>query len=400
LAIWAGLSFVAVPAFAQDEFAHPVPYTFDGGPLGQLEGDAAADGYFFAQSGASRHSAVGNHSTGGRLEAWEVELIKPTNPADIWGFTLQAAEYQDINLGLNKPKNVNGDRFQTGPIRSAYLSIAPIPDFKVSAGQLPSIEGFESVFPWNNPVALRTAVNPSQNSNSKGIELDYDHGPYSGSLIFGDGYDTNVYNYLQFSGTDKFDAHNQFTIYGGAPVGVTGPNAFAYGEGGSPPGGADGVGGQQQLAVVNSNMIGAYYTWRNGGLTIIPEVQFQFTPKLTRFANDTSGGVSDNIPEDTGNFVAALFAMYKFPDTHYSIAGWAEYGTSYGSAAQDLWFAAPNQKLAGFTVAPAWKYNKIYVRLNMGYVHLLNLGIPVAGYGGQGMERDQVIGLTEFGFVF
>ena len=391
---------VASGARAQDEFAHPQSYKFDGGPLGELEGNAAVDGYFFWQSGSGNGSAVGHYATGSKIDAWEVELSKKTGPNDILGFTLQAAEYQDINLGLNKPKNVNDDRFQTGPIRSAYVTLAPIPDFRVSVGQVPSIEGFESVFPWNNPVALRTAANPPQNSNSKGIQLDYDHGPFSGTVIFGDGYDTNDYNYVQFSGTYKFDANNQFTVYGGVPVGVTGPNAFAYGEGGSPPSGGDGVGGQQQLAVVNSNMIGAWYTWRDDGLTIIPELQFQYTPKLTQFANETSGGNSDDIPAGTSEFVAALFAMYRFPDTHFSISGWAEYGTSQGSAAQDVWFSAPNQKLVGVAIAPAWKYDKIFVRLDMGYVHLLDLGTPAAGYGSMGTSKDTVIGLTEFGFVF
>jgi ABC-2 type transport system permease protein len=30
------------------------------------------------------------------------------------------------------------------------------------------------------------------------VQLDYDHGPFSASLLFSDGYDTNVFNYFQF----------------------------------------------------------------------------------------------------------------------------------------------------------------------------------------------------------
>jgi hypothetical protein len=395
--------FSIAPAQAQEEFAHPESYTFDGGPLGQLKGNAAVDGYFFLQSGAGDGSTVGNHSTGAKVNAWEVEVSKTATVNDFWGFGVQAAQYQDINLGLNKPKNVTDSRFQTGPIRTVYFAIAPVQDFKLSVGQLPSLEGYESVFPWNNPVALRTAVNPSQNSNSKGVELDYDHGPYSGSLMFSDGYDTNVYNYFTWQGTVKFDPNNSLTIYGGAPVGVTGPNAFAYGEGGMPTGGPFGVGGQQQLAVVNSNMIGAWYTWKSGNLTVIPELQYQFTPKLTQFSSaawTAASGVSDDIPKYTANFVAALFGIYKIPDTHFSISGWVDYGTSIGTAPQDVWFAAPNQKLVGVAIAPAWKYNKIYVRVNLGYNHLLNTGTPVSGYGSTGTGKDTAIGTTEFGFVF
>jgi hypothetical protein len=409
LSICAALWCLSIPAHAQDRFdqlshpdwfAHPESYKFDGGPLGELEGNAAADAYFFAQSGASDKSAVGPHSTGFKWGAWEVELAKKTSPTEILGFTVQAAEYQPINLGLSTPKDVNANRFQTGPLRTGYASLAPTPDLKISVGQVPSIEGFESVFPWNNPVAVRTAANPAQNSNSKGIQLDYDHGPLSATVIYSDGYDTNIFDYLQFSGTYKFPAGNQLTVYAGVPVGVTGPNAFAYGEGGASAGGANGVGGQQQLAVVNSNIIGAWYTWRVDSLTIIPELQFQYTPKLTQFANQTSGGVSDDIPKGTGAFVAALFAIYKIPQTNFSVSGWAEYGTSEGSAAQDVWFAAPNQKLAGFAIAPAWKYNKLFVRQNLGYVHLLNVGTPADGFGGSGASKNTVISVTEFGFVF
>jgi len=409
LAICAGLLCVSTGAYGQilqtfvnrpDEFAHPVPHSFDGGPLGELEGSAAFDGYFFGESGAGDGSAVGRYSVGARANAWETEVGKKVTETDFWGFAVQAGEYQDINLGLNRPKNINANRFQTGPIRSAYVTIEPIQDYKISVGQLPSVEGFESVYPWNNPVALRTALNPPQNSNSKGVQLDYDHGPFSGVLMYSDGYDTNDFNYISWLASYKFDASNQLNVYGGANLGTTGPNAFAYGEGNASPGGANGVGGQAQLAVVNSDMIGAWYSWRHKSLTIIPEVQLQYTPKLTQFANVTSGGISDNIPKGTGEFVATLFAIYKFADTPYSISGWVEYGSSWGSAAQDVWFNAPGQTLVGFAIAPAWKYNKLYARLNLGYVHLVDEGTPAAGYGSAGTGRDSFTSLMEFGFVF
>jgi hypothetical protein len=419
VAIATGLLSAAMPVYAQEtssyttvltsvraseeemsQFAHPQSYAFDGGPLGQLQGNAAFSGYFFAQTGAGDNSTVGSYTTGARFNAWEIEVVRPTNVTNFWGFGVQAAEYQDVNLGLNAPKNVNGDRFQTGPIRTAYIAIAPAQGFKISGGQLPSLEGYESVFPWNNPSMLRTALNPAQNSNSKGGELDYTNGPFTGSLMFSDGYDTNVFNYFTWLGNVKFDANNELSIYGGTHFGSTGPNAFAYGEGGMPSGGKFGVGGQQQLAVVNSTMIGAWYTWRYGNLSIIPEVQYQFTPALTKYAADTSGGFSDDIPGYTSAFVAALFGIYKIPNTHFSISGWVNYGTSNGSGDQDVWFAAPNQKLVGLAVAPAWKYKNIYARLNVGYAHLLNLGTPVSGYGNSGTQRDTLIGTMEFGVVF
>ena len=81
----------------------------------------------------------------------------------------------------------------------------------------------------------------------------------------------------QYLATAKIDSNNNITVYGGVPLGTTGPNTFAYGEGGASAGGANGNGGQGQLAAVNSTMVGGWYTWKAGDLAVIPEVQGQWT---------------------------------------------------------------------------------------------------------------------------
>lgn len=396
-AICAGLSCVGMPAYALDG---PAPVEFDGGPLGQLDFAAAVDGYVFAQSGTSSDphtSIVGDQATGAKVTAWMTEVHKATG----WlQFTVQAAEYQNINLGTNKPNEVNPDRFQTGPIRSAFATLAPTDNLKLSVGQLPSLEGYETVFAWNNPVGVRTVIAEPENTNSKGIQLDYTQGQYSGTLLFSDGYDTGDYNYLQFSGTDKINQNNNFTIFGGVSMGTTGPNVFNYGSGGLPTDAANGVGAQGLLAEVNSDMLGGWYTWIDGPLSLTGEVQGQYTPALTQYAAYTSGGVSDDIPKATGNIAAAMFGDYKFGDSPYSLAAWVEYGMSRGSAPQDAWFTTPNSSLVGFAVAPTWQYKKVFTRLNIGYVHFLNSGTPPAGFGNDGKGQDQVVGTLEFGLVF
>jgi hypothetical protein len=397
LIISAGLSSAWMPAYAMDG---PKPVDFDGGPLGQLEFSAAGDGYFFLQSGTSsdpHNSIAGSKAAGAEINAWMVELNKPTG---LFQFTVQLGEYQDINLGASKPTEVNGDRFTTGPLRSAFASIVPTDNFKISVGQVPSLVGYESVYPWNNPSALRTVLNVGQNSNSRGVQAEYAYGPLKGTVVFGDGYDTGVWNHVQYLVTDKIDANNSVFIYGIVSLGTTGPNTFAYGEGGQSAGGANGNGGQGELAVVNSNMLGAWYTWKMGNLSITPEVQFQWTPPINKYANVVSGGLSDDIAKETGNFGAALFGSYKFGDSPYSLAGWGEYATSHGSAAQDSWFVAPNAELAGFAIAPGYQYKQLYTRLNIGYVHLLNAGTPAAGFGDEGTRKNQVVTTLEFALVY
>jgi Putative beta-barrel porin-2, OmpL-like. bbp2 len=396
-ALCAGMACIRTPAYALNG---PSPVQIDGGPLGPLEISAGADGYFYAQSGTSNKSQasiVGDKSVGADLDAFMVQVQKSTGLVQ---FTVQVAEFTNINLGANKPKEINENMFTTGPLRTAYVTLAPSKNFSLSVGQFNSLEGYESVFAWNNPVALRTVIASVENSNSRGISASYTHGPLSGIVIFGDGYDTGAFNYLQFLATDTINANNNFNVFGGVALGVTGPNTFAYGRGGSSTGGANGVGGQGQLANVNSNLLGAWYTWTDDGLSITPEVQYQYAKPLHQYADVVSGGVSDDISKETSNFGGAVFGDYQLANTPYSVGTWVEYATSHGSAAQDAWFVAPDAQLVGVAVAPTWQSGHLYSRLNAGYLHLLNRGLPPAGYGNEGDGANQVVGTLEFGLVF
>ncbi|MDE2464765.1 MAG: hypothetical protein KGO02_13745, partial [Alphaproteobacteria bacterium] len=92
----------------------PTPVQIDGGPLGTFKISAAADGYFFAQSGASLNSVAGPKSNGADIDAFMIQVKKTTGPIQ---FTVQLAEYTNINLGANKPKEINGNMYTTGPLR-------------------------------------------------------------------------------------------------------------------------------------------------------------------------------------------------------------------------------------------------------------------------------------------
>jgi hypothetical protein len=200
-----GLCSFRVPAHAVEG---PATVPLDGGPLGMLDFSAGADGHFYAQSGTSsnsNNSIVGDKAAGADLAAWMIGLKKSTG---LVRFTVQLAEWKDVAVGISKPSQVNGDRFTTGPLRTAYITLAPTPDLKFSIGQVPSVEGYESVFPWNNSVGLVTAAFFVEKSNSHGVQMDYSHGPLAATVIFGDGYDTGVWNYIQFIGTDKINTSN------------------------------------------------------------------------------------------------------------------------------------------------------------------------------------------------
>ena len=106
-----------------------------------LDFSAGADGYFYLQSGTSsnsNNSIVGDKAAGADLAAWMIGLKQSTGLVQ---FTLQLAEWKDVAVGISKPSEVNGDRFTTGPLRTAYITLAPTSDFKFSVGQIPSVGG-------------------------------------------------------------------------------------------------------------------------------------------------------------------------------------------------------------------------------------------------------------------
>ncbi|MGC1411333.1 MAG: outer membrane beta-barrel protein [Acetobacteraceae bacterium] len=57
-----------------------------------------------------------------------------------------------------KPKAPTVQKWSTGPVRSAYITVAPTPDFSISAGQIGSLEGFESAIDWKNFNMMTTSL--------------------------------------------------------------------------------------------------------------------------------------------------------------------------------------------------------------------------------------------------
>ena len=54
----------------------------------------------------------------------------------------------------------------------------------------------------------------------------------------------------------------------------------------------------------------------------------------------------------------------------------------------------------GVAIAPIWQHGDLYGRLNAGYVHLLDRGVPSADYGNSGDSSSQITSTAEAGLVF
>lgn len=390
LAVW-----VAAPAFALTAMPSawaltpPPPITFDGGPLGKLQLSGGADGYAYALTGAGSELSQGllgsDRSAGFEFMNGLVQLQKADGLVQ---FTIQAGSTASLTLGT-KPGATSVQTYATGPLRAVYLTLAPTSNFSISAGHVASLEGFESSVDWQNSNLLTTDLFYVENSQSTGVTATYTMGPVSGTVTFGDGFDTQVWNYLQLLATYTINDNNALTLYGSTNLGTTGLGARFYGSSTlSYNSSAATVGAQGVANLANSSVIGGYYSFTMGNLNLVPEVQYVWAKA------DPSVGLTDY----SSNFGAALFASYQFGKSPYSLGGWVEYFSSNGS---DAWFLNPGSQGYGLSIAPTWQYKHLFMRGDIGLIHLTRVGTPGSvAYGSNGTGRNQATFLLEAGVLF
>ena len=144
--------------------------------------------------------------------------------------------------------------------------------------------------------------------------------------------------------------------------------------------------------LVNSSVIGGYYEFTAGNLTLVPEVQYVWSTK------NASVGLTDY----SSHFGVALFANYQFGDLPFSVGAWGQYFSSNGSA---FWFLNPGAQGFGMAIGPTWTppwaKKHLFVRGDVGVIHLTNVGAPGSvAYGSSGRERNQATFVLEAGALF
>ncbi len=383
VALTTGCSLLAM--HAAHALNGPASIQIDGGPLGPLEMSGGMSGYFYAQSGTADkggNSAVGDRSTGASLDAALIDLQKNTG---ILQFNIEVGpEGGTTTLGA-KPSKASITVYRASPLYQGYVTIAPTNSpITISAGQFLSLEGYESGVSWNNANMFLTDMFYVENGSSVGVSATYTHGPLTVDVVFGDGWDTRVANFLQALTTYTINSNNNVNFFYAGNLGKTGQNAITYGQ--SPVGSGTSLANCRQLADARG-----WYSYTMGNLNLVPEVQYVYAKP------DQQLGIT----KYTANFGAAVFGDYTFGTSPYSLGSMAEYFDSTGDS---LWFIAPHAEGIGFELTPTWQYKNLYERGSVGYVHLLNIGTNTTGetpaYGNNGTGRDIVQSGLEAGLVF
>ncbi len=381
---------MAAPARAMNG---PALIQLDGGPLGDLQISGGMDGYGYYLSGTNRGGYPGSAYLTGTpfptksngAEAGTL-LFQVQKSDGIVQFNIEFGNTNTIILGA-PPTQLTFKTFPTGALYVGSVTIAP-PNSPVtiSAGHMVSLEGYESAQDWANGSLLNSALFAIENNNSRGIEAVYSQGPLTATLFYGDGWDSGVFNFLQALAVYTFNPSNVLSVYYGGNLGRTGLNTFAYG------GSTTGAYGTE---LVNSQMIGAFYSYTNGNLNLVPEVQFAYA----------KADAKANIAKPTSNFGVALFGNYTFGTSPYSVGGWVAFDSSHNSAADNqlVWFVGPDAEVIEAAISPTWQYKDLFVRANAGYLYLLNnkdaTGVRF-GYGNNNNGRGNFVGALEAGVLF
>jgi hypothetical protein len=407
-----GLGVVAASSLLAINAAHalngPTPIQIDGGPLGPLEVSGGLDGYGYFQTGSgvgSGNNVLNNYGVSNRNDGINVgsALIEVQKNTGVLQFTVEVGTNGGVTTLGARPLQTSINVYSTGPLYEGYVTLAPKGSpVTISAGMMASLEGYEGATDWSNPVQLTTAIFGVQNLQSRGVSLNFTKGPINATVMYGDGYNTGVFNFLQALVSYTINSSNTFNVYYGGNLGQTGLNAKTYGSAicnyGQACGATVGTFGPQ---FANSQLVGAYYSYTMGNLNLVPEVQYQVAK-----ANAKLG-----IYKETSNFGAALFENYTFGKSPYALGGWVEYFDSHGSALNqnnaqgvnaNTWFLGPNAEAIGFAVAPTWQHKYLFARANVGYLYLLNNkanGVTY-GYGANGDGRSEFLGTLEAGVLF
>jgi hypothetical protein len=241
---------------------------------------------------------------------------------------------------------------------------------------------------------LTTGLFSVENAQNRGVNVVYTQGPLTATIQYGDGFDTGVWNILQTSAAYNFNSENVLTAFAATNLNHTGLAARAYGYGGAIGSNYAGVPYSQMTVggyganFINSTMFGAYYSYTNGSLNLVPEIQYVYAKPDQRVGLD----------KFSSNLGLAAFADYSFANTPYSVGAWGEYFSSNGP---DTWFVNPGAQGFGVSVSPTWQGKNLFVRGDLGLLHLTKSSTGGAGgYGAAGGNRNQADFLLETGMLF
>jgi hypothetical protein len=241
----AGADPLATPALAGPLRANDEPLSFNGQVFGKVyaSGQLSALGVL-QDRGANAIDAVNA----------QVELQTIEGPLQ---FYLQAGAYSLPAVGTPYLRARDMVRGLYGVLPVGYLKFTPLPEVAILAGSLPALIGAESTFTFQNMNIERGLLWNQEPAISRGVQLNYSHGPATVMVSWNDGYYSGKYNWLSALLSLTIGENDTLALAAG---GNTSANRK--------------VSGATPLAQNNSKILNLIYSHTAGALTLNPYLQY------------------------------------------------------------------------------------------------------------------------------
>lgn len=363
------------PSFSGPLAANPHPVTVDAGPFGSVAISGQVSGIGTLQSHATHAGGIGNQDGFVDLSNAQIEIQTTQGPLQ---FYVQAGAYSLPSLGSSYLQATKATDQLFGPVPVAYAKGVITPELSVIAGLLPTMVGAESTFSFQNVNIERGLLWNQEPAISRGVQVNYVHGPLSAAISLNDGYFSGKLNWLSGTLGYAIDSSNSISFVGAGSLSRSDKSSVAT-----------------PLVQNNSSIFNLIYTHTSGPLTLTPYLQY------SHVGRDDQLGI--NRSADT--YGGALLVKHTL-NSEWSLGARAEYlKTTGGTCGVDA-DCAPTNLLYGaksdawsLTITPTYQKGVFFARGELSYTGIGNLQ-PGSGFGRDLNQRDQVRALVETGILF
>lgn len=346
--------------------ANPKPAAFDAGPLGTVN----VTGVLSGMAQVEDHPFPGESKSLVDVTNGQVFVQKTSG---VLQFFVQAGVYSIPDLGLPyvKARTMTSSLF--GPLPQAFIKLQPNADFSIMVGKLPTLVGAESTFTFENLNVQRGLLWNQEPAVSRGVQVNYAHGPLTISASLNDGYYSHKYNWVSGSVAYALDKENTITLVGAGNVGHSVQSSFAT-----------------PTTLNNGEIYNLIFVHSSGPWMIEPYIQYSKVHRTPEVG----------IVHGASTFGAALLAKYSFTP-NVSLTARGEYISSTGSLANGApsLLYGPGSKAWSITVTPTYQKGIFFLRGELAHVGTSDT-TPGFALGRNADQKSQNRALVETGFLF
>ena len=283
-------------------------------------------------------------------------------------FYVQAGGYSLPSLGASYLRMDDTTHDYFGPVPVVFIKLVPINNFSIMAGKLSTLIGAENTFTFQNLNIERGLLWNQTNAVNRGVQMNYDHEAFSGSIALSDGLYSGRLNWLSGLVTYAINLKNSLSAVASGNIKHDNKSSIVT-----------------DLAHNNSQIYDLIYSYTSGWLTIYPSLQF------TRIPKDPNIGLL----ESASTYGVALATKFTF-NTHWSITGRAEYIDTTGGLNVAY---GPGSNAWSLTLTPTYQRGIFFVRGEASLVKANNITAGLA-FGHDGTSSSQGRLLIETGVLF